>query len=144
MSNVPSTEVKSLKDIVSEKIRQQFASLIPDDTWNKMVGDEIDTFMNGKPARGYESAVDSEFKKMIQAEIKRLGAEAIKTELAKPEWQTKYIDGKSMASEAVTKLIVDNANTIVAGLLSSMVQGIVSQVLYNAQQQASTGGMRTY
>jgi len=119
----------TLKDKIAEKIRAQFVELIPDDTWSQMVEAEIKWFTTGKEhyhnSRQYVSPLQDDIRKALHV----LAKDAIEKALSDAKWLGQYgPNGEALASEAVTKLVTENATTIVAQVFGSAVQGAVQNM----------------
>jgi len=83
----------SLRDKVSEKIKETFTELIPDETWKKLVESELKEFV----AKGLPTLIQDEFKLRY--------SKALKEELDKPEYQAYWTSTGQRPSEAVKEII---------------------------------------
>lgn len=129
MSEV-STEVKDIKTIISDKIRDQFVELMPDETWTNMVEAEIAKFTTVVKRTGYNQTSSSPLQDMIKEEINALAKNAIKAELGSGAWQAQYIDGRQGASELVNKIVKEKASEVVSQVFGTAVQQMVDQIRF--------------
>ena len=105
-----STEVKSLADIVSEKIRADFTDLIPDHMWNEMIAKEVAPF------------VKQEIPGLIRAALAAEAKTAIADEFNKPRWRDRRgRESRAAASEMVELLIKKNATEMIAQVFTDVV-----------------------
>lgn len=116
--NTVSTEVKSLKEIIADKVRSQFVDLIPQDQWGEMVSKEIDAFM------------DKPLKEMIEAELRKIAEVEIKKAL-QADYQQQWKNGQYFASELVQKIVKEHASQIIANAFSGAVQDAVQRTMNN-------------
>jgi len=124
--------VFSLKDKISERIREQFVELIPDDTWSQLVESEIKWFTSPVEKRGYyDKERISPLQDQVRGVLRDLAAAAIKKAFSDTEWLAKNgPDGQILAGQAVEKIAKEHAAEIVAQVFGSAVQGAVEKLRY--------------
>jgi len=133
-TEVEKFEPTSLKDVIAEKIRVQFAELIPTDEWERLVAKEIENFTDIKE-RGYNNNREkySDIQMLIREALKEQAKVALKKTLESTDWQQRQDeDGQYMASEAVTKMVTKHASQMVGQILGEVVQNAVHQIKYAA------------
>lgn len=121
----------SLKDKVREKIKEQFADLIPDDLWDKLVESELKWFISEPERYGSYSSVServSPLKEMIRKELQNMVSAKIKETLDDPKWSSKWVDGHTVVSEAIKEVVTKHATEIVAQVFGSSVQTLVDRI----------------
>jgi hypothetical protein len=116
--------VVTFEDSVKERLKSIVADLIPEDRWNGIVQATVQDFEK------------NDLPKLVKAELTEQYKKAIAAEFAKPEWQAQWNSaGAQIASEGVSKLIVEAAPLV----LASMIGGAVQQVTYNLQSAMQSG-----
>jgi len=138
MTTEVSTEVKSVKELVSDKIKAEFLNLIPKDQWDKMVSTEIDLFLEQKKGHYHnDPPKPSELQQLINAERKKQALTAVADVLLSSEWKSHMVEqGKLVAGEAVKKLVEDHASQMIASFFATIVSSHISNFAYTLQQQA--------
>lgn len=132
------TELEPLakvQDQIRERIKAEFASLIPDEMWTQLVQSVVKDFTSDTPGQyGHRERNMSPVKKLIadaiEAEAKQHVAVALDT--LRPQWGG-Y--GEEIVTTAVKKLVADNFEE----LLKSAQHGMVSFVVALAIQKLRDG-----
>lgn len=119
----------TLEQMVTEKVGAALGELMPQDQWEALVGAAFKVIVT-RPAgyRGEESP--SPLEKLTQQAVEKAVAERLVATLASPEWSTK-VDG--LVSERVSALIAEHADGILRRLMERMVQGFVTQAVYETR-----------
>jgi 4-aminobutyrate aminotransferase-like enzyme len=113
------SNITTFQQRVQERIAETIADLVPEEDLAKMVAEQVAHFQRHT------------LPELIKTEITKQMAEAIKVEFSKPEYRPVYNQFTgSGASEAVTKLITENAGAI----LHNMLGGAIQQTVYQMQQ----------
>jgi len=116
--------VRDFRDVIKDKIKGQFASLIPEESWNELITVELNRFLKDDLPRLVNELAREEVKKILQ------------TEMQKPEWQENWTtSGKTMASDAVEALIKRIAPDILTGMFGGLVQQMVDSIKYSNPTQ---------
>jgi len=103
------TSVKDLKARVEDEIKGRFASLIPEDIWCQMVDKTVEDFNR------------NELEPLIKELYKSLMVEALKTEFAKPEWQSTFNNrAQEVAPELVKKILLENTQEMFMAMFQGM------------------------
>ncbi len=108
--------LSDIKQRVTDTIKARFAELIPDDEWAALIDQQVKLFLEQDLPDIVKDELRQEFKHMAKAK------------LAKLEWQEQWTNDGTIASEAVTRLVQENADTIFASFVSNMVQACVNQM----------------
>lgn len=131
-------QTNDLAKIVAEKIREQFVSLIPEDTFQELVKSNLDQFLNQPTCNSlfytdqYNHPKVSPFVHLIQLEIRDKAKTLIKEELAKPEYQTQWDNIQGFgASEIIRKAIELSANQLVVNIVQSATVNVLNQLKSN-------------
>lgn len=122
--------LQSVQDTIKDRIKSEFANLIPDEMWQRMVESVVKDFTTDKHD-SYRGHAESPMKTMIRTEIEAIAKAKIKDELenlAAPDWDR---HGQMVVSEALKKMIAENFATI----LGSVQQGMVEMIVQNTVAQ---------
>jgi len=110
----------SLKSKITDRIRNSFVELIPEEAWKTMVANEIDTLITTKTDRS------SALQNLIKDELLDRFRKIIKEEL---DSQQIYMYGK--ASDFVKEVIKETAPTLIEELFGRIVQDAVLTIQNN-------------
>lgn len=127
MTNTVSTDVKSLNDIVRDKVKETFVNLIPEDQWNELVKKCTDDF------------VKKELESVIKEELKKKMREKVSEELSSVVYASRWENGRQIPSqliEMITKTLVPD---IVTALMSGIVNEAVMQTANNLRNNNNRG-----
>lgn len=127
MPNEVST-LQSVQDNIKNRIRAEFANLIPDNLWAKMVSEVISDFISDKHHGNY-NFVEAPIKALIREEITAIAKGHVRAkldELGQNQWDG-Y--GNMIASEALKALIKDNFPTIISAIQAGFADMIVQSAL---------------
>jgi replicative superfamily II helicase len=116
--------LQGIADKVKERIKAQFADLIPDEVYEAMVQTATQEFIK----------VDAPM--IIKNELKTHLLGLVQTELKKPEYNDKWSYGAggmsmNIGSELVQRVIKEHSADLVAGMFS----GLMQQMLNNLRNQ---------
>lgn len=113
-----------LMDGIKDRIRGEFASLIPEDVWKQMVEKEVQYFFYQKQGEGYSSRRSStQFERLCNRILEEECSKRFKEYLYQPEFQSTWDNsGNIIASEAVKKMIVENSGQVLANFFGNMMQ----------------------
>lgn len=125
-----STEIaplQSVQDNIKNKIKAEFANLIPDEMWGAMVKSVIAEFTTDqiRDQYGHSNFKASPMKQMIRAEIETLAKDALKQELDRLSAGSWGVYGEKVAAEAIKKMIADNFPAILASIQAGFVEQAV-------------------
>ncbi len=127
MSEIMKVSTETIKEKITNKIREGFVNLIPDEQWDALVQGELDNFTCAT-SNGIYGSKESPLKIMIREGIEEIFRKKVADELSKPEWSDMYTDGRNIASELVSKIVKENAAELVEGLMGSFTQNVVMKV----------------
>lgn len=125
--------LQSVQDNIKDRIKAEFANLIPDEMWAAMVKSVVLDFTTDPPkdrhSHGHTAAGVSPMKAMIRDEIVTIAKAHLKSEIDKIGHLTWDGMGERMASEAIRKLIADNFQEILQSVQSGFVEMAVQQAV---------------
>lgn len=127
MPNEVST-LQSVQDNIKNRIRAEFANLIPDEMWSKMVSEVISDFISDKQRAGY-IPVEAPIKVLIREEIMAIAKGHVRAkldELGQGQWDG-Y--GNMIASEAIKAMIKDHFPEIISAIQAGFADMIVQNAL---------------
>lgn len=122
--------------ILRDKIRSEFASLIPEDQWKSMIEAEIKNFTTPTRKQSYGTCTDepSPFQVIIRTELANkfrvMVQDALSSEFTTSTFAN--IGGAQTVSESIKQLAVAAAPEI----LSTLVQGIVLKSMETLRSQS--------
>ncbi len=111
-------ELVAFEESVKNRIKEIVAELIPEEKCDGIVRSTIAQFET------------VELPKLVNTELIKIYSKVIHDEFNKPEWIIQYNnDGKTIASEMVTKIATESAHIVIANMIGNTIQ----QTLYNLQ-----------
>jgi hypothetical protein len=118
-----------IMDAVRDRIKAEFVSLIPEDAWKGLVDAEVKKFFEAPREDHYSRGYPSDFQRTVwgclEVEVKK----RVQEYLASPEWSQTWTDaGKPMASEAIKKILTDNASAVLTNVLGAAMQVALEQM----------------
>ena len=109
--------MKTFEDNVRLKIKTTFMELIPPQVLDDTIKRNIFRFMQEDLAN------------LVRNELNKLIIDRIKAALESPEFTQQYgLNGQLMASDMVNKLVRENAQDIMSGVIGSFVQQCVNDL----------------
>ena len=125
---------EKLMDTVKARIRSEFVSIIPDDAWKAMVKKTVDKFFERE--RGYGDERPSEFDRLVSNLIHEEIRKRMMEYFQGPEWQGRMdsVTGKARMSEAIEKILKENASEIVARVLGNAMQSALQDMMNKMRQ----------
>ncbi len=124
MNTTVSTDVKSLNDVVRDKVKETFVNMIPDEQWNAMVQKCVDSFV--------EQDLPVLVKEILSEKLKNETAEKIASELT-------YSGSDRYGRPTPSKLIETIVKTMTADVVNELIGSIMMGAVQRVQQQ-----MRNY
>lgn len=106
---------------VKEKIKLDFAGMIPDEAWDKLVGEAVGSFVKDDLAKLVKEELAGEVKRRLQVFF------------GGPDWSEQWSadgGGTRTASEKVREIIRENIPSIVEAALGMAVQGMMNDLKY--------------
>lgn len=119
---------------VRDRIRAEFVSLIPAETFTQMVIAEINKFTQeeSRNSSGYSYRTSS-FRETVIDVLRESTREEVKKLLAQPEWREYWDGGAQTASKMVKEILAENGEQIIrqflANLLGQAMQSTTSSML---------------
>lgn len=113
---------KTVEQLISERIKKDFIELMPEDTFEKMVGTVIGKFT--KPDTRYSNnPKPSKFDELVEKIIvKEHLAPRITAALQNHEFNQRFdAAGKDIADRALKAFILENADMVLANLMANLV-----------------------
>src|ERR1700754_234825 len=122
----PATLTQGVKD----RIKATFVSLIPDEQWDQMVQNEVNTFFNvRRPA--YNSRDISDFQSVCSSTIREECIARLKTYFSTREFEATWTEkGVPVLQEGLKKTIVDNAGAMLVSIMTEPIQRILDGMKY--------------
>jgi hypothetical protein len=132
----------TLKDRISDRIKNSFVELVPEDAWKALVQAELDKFFKPQFVKhGYNDVKEepSELSKIISAEIRERLMKAVEIELDKPEYQDKWNSGlqKNVGGDFANAVCKELTNELVSSLFNGIVQSAVQRLRSELQNGRS-------
>ncbi len=107
----------SFEDNVKAKLKNMVAELIPDERFNLLVHESI---------RDFE---ENHIRDLVKKELTKHFEAMVREEMGRPEWQAQWGNsGQVLASDVIRKLITENSGTILANMMSRVVEDMVFQL----------------
>lgn len=122
----PATLMQGVKD----RIKATFVSLIPDNQWEELCQKEIDSFFlerDNSWSSQRQWGKMSDFQKICFEEFESITKEKIK-EMLKNYTSDRWNNNAPQMNDNLKKLIEENADTIFASMLGSMMQSVVNSM----------------
>lgn len=119
-----------LKD-VKDKIRAEFVNLIPDEKWEALVKNAVDSWFEKKETRYNTTERVSHFDYFVNSLLQEECKERVKEYFNSPEWQGQWDgEGGLEPSDMMKKIIIENSPKI------------IEMIIGNAFQQAFSNAMQ--
>jgi len=126
-----SHDAMTLAQKLKDKIHLDLAELMPDEMWEKVLQEHINTFLNRHTEQDqYGRARERPplLQQIVHSVLEEQARAKIKKMLESEEWTEFWEDGKQMAGIRIEKLIKENAAEILYALLQQSFQNVVSQM----------------
>ncbi len=118
-----STEVQTFEARVKDKLKDTIADLIPDEDLTKLVEASLQSFKQ------------KDLPDLIKKELTYYFTDLIKAEFKKPEYAGTWQQQSQMyTSEAIKKVVTENAHLIFSNIISGAVYSVVQQMQNNIQR----------
>ncbi len=117
----PDDAINQIKD----RIRSEFAALIPDEQWKAMVSSAIKEFLQDTTdqyGRGKQAGVKEVVNAVLREEIKKQLADFLNS----AEWRDEWKDGEYGPGKAVKEIIEANATNIIKSIMGNAMQSFVN------------------
>jgi hypothetical protein len=114
-----------LMEMVRDRIRATYVSLIPEEQWAQMVKKEIDSFFAEKNISYDSRGIISDFKTVVYSELEKKTREEAKKYLESIS-HTEWNDGKYKAGEFVKQLFIEKSGEMFLSIMGSMVQNAIN------------------
>lgn len=120
-------------DAVKDRIKTEFAALLPDEQWRAMVQNVVHKFTQSTTQ--YGNIQPSEFEQLVLAEL-RLKSKAIITEVINSkDYQTTWDGAKAQVGEQINKFMLENS----AQIFTNMMQGMFASHLNDFAYKLKNG-----
>jgi hypothetical protein len=120
MSDMKPFDPADFQKAVTDKIKGEFAAMVPDDQWKGLVKKHVDDFLNGKGEGTLNGIVTKQL--AVKAE------EMLKLYFAGSDWSFQWDGAKNVASDKIRTLILENIPLIVTALISDAAQNVFSDI----------------
>ena len=133
-NKVQKFDPSKLMEGVKERIRAEFASLIPDEAWTQMVEKEVQSYFHDKFENSYRHDRTSRFEDLVRSLLQEETKKRFAVYISSAEFERVWgKDGLPACSEAVKKMIVDNSGEILISFFGGMFQGMLDNFKANLQ-----------
>lgn len=127
-----------LMEGIKDRIKAEFASLIPDEQWNQMVKKEVDDFFNTtEQDRSYQSSImnhKTRFDFLIKEMLSQYCTDKFKEYLNSEKFTVMFDSkGKSIMSAAITKIMVENSGDILMNFFGGMMDSAITDLKMKMQ-----------
>jgi hypothetical protein len=117
MGDLKAFDPADFQKAVADKIKGEFAAMIPEDQWRGLVKKHVDDFLNGKGEGTLQGIVVKELTAKLQ--------EQLKTYFTGDDWNFNWNGAKNVAGTKIRELILENVPLIVGALLQDSFQQVV-------------------
>lgn len=125
----PSTLMEGVRD----RVKATFVALIPDEAWDQMVKKEIDDWMKIRE-RGFNTREHySDFSVVVRSEMRKRAVETVKKILGEFEEYNWDDRSRLKVNESIQKMVLENADMILLGVIGNMVQGSINDLKNHIQ-----------
>ncbi len=125
-------DAREFEDTIKARIKQEFLNLLPDEMFTNMVRETLERFQHSTTYKQYAGAREetrpSEFDRIVLEEYREWVKAQMKLVLESEEWRGTWGDGRQHATEAITKLLTENAGVVVANVLGSAMQSTLANM----------------
>lgn len=120
-----------IMNVVKDRIKATFVSLIPDLEWEKMVKKEVDDYFRRKET-GYRRDSPSDFCQDVRKVLRERVEKAVQKIIEK-EYKSFTCDGNGhlYVNENIKKMIIENAPVIFESVVSNMFQRVINNMSTN-------------
>lgn len=105
---------------VADKIKGEFAAMVPDDQWKGLVKKHVDDFLNGKG--------DGTLHAIVVKELTAKSEEMLKQYFSGSDWNFQWNGAKNIASEKIRNIILENIPLIVTSLIADSSQRVFENI----------------
>lgn len=116
--------------LIKDRIRHQFAELIPEDRWKELVQGAIDSFFRPPPKRqGYRTKETSEFDDLVATMLKEEVKTRMRAVFDGEGWTRKWSpdpDEPGTYAEEVRKVVSEKTPELIQAFFAAMVSGVMS------------------
>jgi len=114
--DIQTFNMNEVKNRITETIKSQFASFIPDDKWKALVEKQTKVFLN------------SDLPDIVREELSSIMRERVKKELDSAKYNRLY-DG--IVPEIVEEIITKHADKLVAAMAAKPMAEVLNHIRYN-------------
>jgi len=118
-TQVVTLDTNSLKEKVSNRIKETFADLIPEKAWTGLIDSQVKVFL------------EIDLPVLVKKELTDRYMIKLKEELDKPQYQGMWYNGKNTPGEAVKQIIKQCAPELIESLFGGVIQNAVMNMKNN-------------
>jgi hypothetical protein len=122
---------QSYAEKLRDKIKSALVDIVPDEQWERLIKAEIETFFRSttRDTRSYQwtETVPSDFQSVTRRILTEEACKRVKEMLNEPEWTSVWADGRVLAGQKITDILVANAGPILAAWVGQSFQMAVDQ-----------------
>jgi len=126
-TNVQTYDPSKLMEMVRDRIRATYVSLIPDTQWTAMVQQVVDDFFKEGNQQYYDRKSHSPFKGLVYEELEKKSREIVQNFLASIS-STEWTSYGMKPNEYIETFIKENAGTIFSNVIGGMIQNTLSMM----------------
>lgn len=123
--------LSQVQENIRNKIKAEFVNLIPDEMWTAMVESVVEDFTTGDRDQWGNRRQEPEIKRLIRSAIEDEVKTSIKAKMDELGASTWSSMGQRIMSEAMTKLIADHFDEVLASVNAGMVHLMINQAMNN-------------
>ena len=136
------TDVKSIQEVVKERLEGQVAALIPEEAWSAMVDKAVSSLCEPPPKRyNSDPQLDAPIVQMMKQAIKEIADQRIKEELASEKWLVKF-DGyqKTFIDDHIRKMIREQGPLLMTSYFAGMAEFISVGCVQSLRNELNSHG----
>lgn len=138
--STPSTDVKSVQEVVKDRLQGSVANLIPDEVWDKMVAQAV-TALIEPPKKEYHHSEQqpSKLVQMISKELESIAAKSIAKALADDKWKVSPEGlGDQVVGDYISTLCQKHAKEMMDGYFQMMTERMVGGAVMHLQASVNS------
>jgi hypothetical protein len=151
--SMPSTEIKSISEVVKERLQGQIAGLIPEEALNTMLEQATEGMLRHGTTHGkitsaihqgeqyYNKPKVSLVQSIVEEFVYDEFVKRIKETIATPEMQSTYDGMKLKPTELVDAVVKANSDLLMKSFFSAMIGSQLQTSIYAVEQELNQRGI---
>ena len=108
---------------IQEKIKELYIGLLSDEEWKKLIQAEVDKFFRINDSYNSNSNQNSQFTAIVREALRIDAQQKMADYLNSPEYQSTWdLKGRTVISQAVRSLLLDNATKMLMNIFEGPMQ----------------------